>query len=312
MPLRKKISSAALFLLLFLFAAVFLSSPARYGQSVLNGLMLWAGAILPTALPLLVVLSLMVRSPAFSALSGRLSPTAEKLFRIPGVGAGAMLLSVLSGYPAGARTVAELSSGGRLKQGDVFYTACLCSTSGPAFCLGAAAGMFGSPAAGLLLFCSHLVAVGLISLLLPRLTGHKKSASAAPLPVRNGEPFSELLLGAVRSVLSVGALIALFFCLKEMLFSLLPPLSGVGEGILSGLLEVTAGVSALAKLKTPLSLALAAAEVSFGGLCVNAQQLSFLAGTGVKALPFLLIKLAHGVLAFALCYPLARLVFPGQ
>ena len=96
MPLRKKISSAALFLLLFLFAAVFLSSPARYGQSVLNGFMLWAGAILPTALPLLVVLSLMVRSPAFSALSRRLSPAAEKLFRIPGVGAGAMLLSVLS------------------------------------------------------------------------------------------------------------------------------------------------------------------------------------------------------------------------
>ena len=116
----------------------------------------------------------------------------------------------------------------------------------------------------------------------------------------------------MRSVLSVGALIALFFCLKEMLFSLLPPLSGVGEGILSGLLEVTAGVSALAKLKTPLSLALAAAEVSFGGLCVNAQQLSFLSGTGVKALPFLLVKCAHGLLAFALCYPLARLVFPGQ
>ena len=163
-----------------------------------------------------------------------------------------------------------------------------------------------------MLFLSHLVAVGLISLLLPRLTGHKKSASAASLPVRNGEPFSELLLGAVRSVLSVGALIALFFWLKEMLFSFLPPLSGVGEGILSGLLEVTAGVSALAKLKTPLSLALAAAEVSFGGLCVNAQQLSFLSGTGVKVLPFLLVKCAHGLLAFSLCYPLARLVFPGQ
>ena len=74
MPLRKKISSAALFLLLFLFAAVFLSSPARFGQSVLNGLMLWLTAIVPTALPLLVVLSLMVRSPAFLSLTRRLSP----------------------------------------------------------------------------------------------------------------------------------------------------------------------------------------------------------------------------------------------
>ena len=309
MPRMKKITSAAAFLLLVLFAAVFLSSPARFGQSVLNGLMLWLSAIVPTALPLLVVLSLMVRSPAFFAVTKRLSPFAEKLFRIPGAGAGAMLLSLLSGYPAGARTVAELASDGRLQKGDVFYTACLASTSGPAFCLGAAAAMFGSSAAGIVLFGSHLLAVWSVGLLLPRLTRHKAEPAPPPLP-KAREPFSALLISAVQAVLSVGALIALFFCINEMLFSLLPPLSGYGEGILSGLLEVTAGVSALAKLKTPLSLALAAAEVSFGGLCVNAQQLSFLAGTGVKMLPFLLVKCAHGLLAFAFCYPLALLVFP--
>ena len=309
MPRMKKITSAAAFLLLVLFAAVFLSSPARFGQSVLNGLMLWFTAIVPTALPLLVVLSLMVRSPAFFAVTRRLSPFAKKLFRIPGAGAGAMLLSLLSGYPAGARTVAELASDGRLQKGDVFYTACLASTSGPAFCLGAAAAMFSSPAAGMVLFCSHLLVVWSAGFLLPRLTRHKAEPAPLPLP-KAREPFSVLLVSAVQAVLSVGALIALFFCIKEMLFSLLPPLSGYGEGILSGLLEVTAGVSALAKLKTPLSLALAAAEVSFGGLCVNAQQLSFLAGTGVKALPFLLVKCAHGLLAFAFCYPLALLVFP--
>lgn len=309
MPRMKKITSAAAFLLLVLFAAVFLSSPARFGQSVLNGLMLWLTAIVPTALPLLVVLSLMVRSPAFLSLTRRLSPFAEKLFRIPGAGAGAMLLSLLSGYPAGARTVAELASEGRLQKGDVFDTACLASTSGPAFCLGAAAAMFGSPAAGMVLFGSHLLAVWSAGFLLPRLTRHKANPAPPPLP-KAREPFSALLFSAVQAVLSVGALIALFFCIKEMLFSLLPPLSGYGEGILSGLLEVTAGVSALANLKTPLSLALAAAEVSFGGLCVNAQQLSFLAGTGVKMLPFLLVKCAHGLLAFAFCYPLALLVFP--
>lgn len=309
MPRMKKITSAAAFLLLVLFAAVFLSSPARFGQSVLNGLMLWLTAIVPTALPLLVVLSLMVRSPAFLSLTRRLSPFAEKLFRIPGAGAGAMLLSLLSGYPAGARTVAELASEGRIQKGDVFYTACLASTSGPAFCLGAAAAMFGSPAAGMVLFGSHLLAVWSAGFLLPRLTRHKANPMPPPLP-KAREPFSALLFSAVQAVLSVGALIALFFCIKEMLFSILPPLSGYGEGVLSGLLEVTAGVSALANLKTPLSLALAAAEVSFGGLCVNAQQLSFLAGTGVKMLPFLLVKCAHGLLAFAFCYPLALLVFP--
>ena len=192
MPRMKKITSAAAFLLLVLFAAVFLSSPARFGQSVLDGLMLWFTAIVPTALPLLVVLSLMVRSPAFFAVTRRLSPFAEKLFRIPGAGAGAMLLSLLSGYPAGARTVAELASDGRLQKGDVFCTACLASTSGPAFCLGAAAAMFSSPAAGMVLFCSHLLAVWSVGFLLPRLTRHQAEPAPPPLP-KAREPFSALL-----------------------------------------------------------------------------------------------------------------------
>ncbi len=308
MPLSKKISSAAVFLLLLSFAAVFLSSPARYGQSVLNGLMLWLTCIVPTALPLLVVLSLMVRSPAFSALSRRLTRPAGAMFRVPGAGAGAMLLSLLSGYPAGARTVSELAQSGKLSKNDAFYAACLASTSGPSFCLGAAAGLFGSAKAGLLIFFAHLMAVGIVSFLLPRLKGHRPSGNAPPLTAKR-QPFSELLFSAVQAVLSIGALIALFFCLKEMLFSFLPPLTELWEGTLQGLLEVTAGVSALSKVGTPLALAISSAEVSFGGLCVNCQQLSFLTGAGIKPLPFLLVKALHGVLAFALCFPLALAFF---
>ena len=308
MPLSKKLSSAALFLLLLGFAAVFLSAPARYGESVLCGLMLWLSCIVPTALPLFVVLSLLINSPAFFALARRLSKPFGALFRVSGAGAGALLLSLLSGYPAGARAVSELAKSGKIGREEAFYAACLASTSGPSFCLGAAAGMFGSAKAGLLIFLSHLMAVGVVSFLLPRLKGYAPRGNALP-PSKDRQPFLELLAGTVQSLLSIGALIALFFCLKEMLFSLLPPLSPLLDGTLQGLLEVTAGVNALSKAGTPLSLAISCAEVSFGGLCVNSQQLSFLAGAGVKPLPFLFVKLLHGAVAFAICLPLAYALF---
>ena len=148
-----------------------------------------------------------------------------------------------------------------------------------------------------------------MGLLLPRLTRHK-AEPAPPLLPKAREPFSALLISAVQAVLSVGALIALFFCIKEMLFSLLPPLSGYGEGILSGLLEVTAGVSALAKLKTPLSLALAAAEVSFGGLCVNAQAALLPCGNGRKDAALSPCQMCARAARLCVLLSLALLVFP--
>lgn len=121
----------------------------------------------------------------FSRLSKGLAPLFSRLFGISGAGGCAALLSVLSGYPAGAKTVERLCEQGLLARDERLRCACLASTSGPAFLVGVAgAAMAGDPALGWLLFASHLAGVFGVSFLLGR-----KNPAGIPLrprPLRAG------------------------------------------------------------------------------------------------------------------------------
>ena len=70
---------------------------------------------------------------------------------------------------------------------------------------------------------------------------------------------------------------------------------------------MTAGCNLFSQDPRPLSLALCAFLVTFGGFCVLVQQLAFLTRAGIKPLPFLAVKFVQGLLAAAICFPLSLL-----
>ncbi len=207
----------------------------------------------------------------------------------------------------GARVLAELKKTGAVSNEELFRAACLATTSGPMFLVGAVgARMFSSPAAGWVLFSSHLLGVWTVSLLLG--IGKKAPVSPPRLPPARGD---DLIAQAVLSVLAVGGSIALFYAFGQMLsdFDLLG-LSRfpVLEGLLRGLLEMTCGCKLLSSELSPVRLAAAAFLTTFGGACVLVQQLAFLKGAGVKPLPFLAVKAAQGLVAGGVCYLFALLL----
>ena len=284
----------------------FLLRPARYMQCVSDGVSLWAVSVLPAALPFLVLTGLLAETPLFFRLARAAAPLFSRLFGISGAGGCAALLSVLSGYPAGAKAVERLYARRQIAREECLRCACLASTSGPAFLVGVAgAAMAGSAALGWLLFFSHVVGILGISLLLGR--GKHMPSAALPAAGRGAAALPETLASAVLSVLTVGGAVAVFYAFGCMLGDALAPLALPEEisAVLAGLLEMTAGCARLLASPTPLTLALAAFLVTFGGLCVLVQQWSFLAKTGIPFGKFVLVKLAQGLLAAIVCFALA-------
>lgn len=301
----KKLRSAAAFALLIAVMALFLSAPAHYAAVLLDGISLWAVCILPTTFPFLILTALMTETRCFSALSRRISRPMGALYALPGRAGGALLLALLSGYPVGARLTADLSRSGALSQKECFRLACLSSTSGPVFLVGTVGGvMFGSTKAGWILFFSHILAVWGSSLLLRGRGGGRTQP-----PVRQeSRSLYDILSQAILSILCVGGLICLFYCLADMLQSILPCLSELpplAQGALTGLVEMTAGCRALSAAASPLSLPLAAALITLGGACILCQEMTFLSPVGIKLLPFLAVKAAQAILTFALCLALS-------
>lgn len=302
-PLPVLAAAAVLLAMAFL-----LISPARYGRCVLDGISLWAVCVLPATFPFLFLTSLFSRLPLFRRVSDRLSKGAGALFGVSGAGGCTAVLSALSGYPVGARSTLDLSEKGVIGREEVFRLACLATTTGPMFLVGAVGGgMLSRPSLGWLMLICHYLGVWTVSFVLAR---GKEVPRSLPLPAADSQnALYDSLYGSVLSILCVGGSIALFYAFGQMLLDVLPPMPTAAEGLVRGLLEMTGGCRAFCADPSPLSLAACCFLVTFGGVCVLVQQLAFLPRAGVKTLPFLAVKLIQALLSGGLCYLAAAILW---
>ena len=280
----KRTASGLTALAVLLALLLFLALPAHYAESVKTGVMLWAVNVLPATLPLLVLTALLTHTALFPRIAGRISPMAGKLFAISGAGVCAGLLSLVSGYPVGARTVSDFKAAGHIGEDELLRVSALASTSGPAFLVGAVgAGIFSSVTAGWVLYLAHVLGVLTICFFM---RFRAKSAPAASPP--QTLPPRALPVSDLGGLISLPAPLIVF---------------------LRGLLEMTSGCSAFLGDPTPLALAQCAFFVTFGGVSVLVQQLAFLGPAGVPAGKFVGIKLLQGIAAagFALLLALGML-----
>ena len=287
-------------------------SPARYAAACLEGVSLWAKAVLPSLFPFLIFTALLTKLGAAERLAKKLAPLTRRC-KLPGIAAYCFLMSILSGYPVGSRIIADLAKNGAIDARQAARMSVLCSTSGPMFLVGSVGGaMFKDSRAGALLFASHLIAVLLVCLaFVPFL--RKLPENDSPARQANADNILyDSVHSAVISILCIGGFIAAFYVVSLALSDLyvlwlpekflglfFPP--EIAAGLCAGLLEATHGCAMLAASENFFALPAAAFSVTFGGACILCQQLSYLKQAGVKTGRFIGIKALQGIAAFLLC-----------
>ena len=106
----------------------------------------------------------------------------------------------------------------------------------------------------------------------------------------------------------ISGLLSPVFALTDRLSGLwaLPP--ELLRGFLLGLLEMTRGCLELGRTASPLAPVMAAFLISFGGVSINMQALSFLKKCNIKARTFFFRKTVHAFLSALLAIPLFLLL----
>ncbi len=244
--------------------------PQEAAQAVREGLALCAGTVIPSLFPFFVVVSLLLQLGLAEALQGLCGPFMGPLFRMRGVCALPLLAGLLGGYPAGARTAAELFQQGRLSQQEAELLLGFCDNCGPAFLLGyVGAGVLGDARAGAYLYLIHVLSALLAGMVLCRLCPGQGPVLPGGRTAARSVPFPQALTaaggGAVTATLNICAFVVLF----RVLAALLPP---VLPGAALGALEMVTGVSALSPGRA--GFVWAGAIVGWGGLSVHCQALS--------------------------------------
>lgn len=292
----------------FVAAAGLLLYPVSAADGARRGIGYCLNLLIPSLFPFMVLSAFLVKS-GLSDWMGRLfSPVTKFLFRLPGCSAPAILMSLIGGYPVGARAVASLREQNDITEKEAQRMLCFCVNSGPAFVISTVGGMMlGNLRSGILLFFSQILA-SLILGILCRFTLREPSREH-PSSIK-AIPQSALIASAAdasRGMAAMCSFVILFAVLVSVLIesgisdacshllSRLGVPQAASDCLLSVFLEVTGGCMDAVGAGAPL-LFLSFA-IGWGGLCVHFQVLSAASKIGISRLRFTLFRLLHGILA---------------
>ena len=317
-----------------------------------DGLNLWVVNVLPGVLPFVIGANLLMALGAVNMLGAALAPVMKSVFKVPGVGGFALAIGLVSGYPVGAKVVAEMRQNGDINRVQAQRLAAFTNNAGPLFILGAVAGgLFGSIALGYFLLVAHYVGTLVVGILM-RFYGRKYDADRDdegekqyPLHIRAyrsmaavqrkdgrgfGHIFGQAVANAVETMLLIGGFIVLFSVISAIL-SLMGVYTALGgifapffeffgtdinDGFFAGLVEMTNGLGKISQAGISRgTVTLAAAVLGFGGASIMFQSINFLSKTDVKTMLYVACKAAHGIISAAFAasfYPMFENMFVNE
>ena len=300
------ISSAAAFMIILV-----LIDPDTYVQSALTGLELFGTKVAPSLFPFFFFTGILTRLGAAEGMGRIMRRPIGLLYNAPGCGGYVWCMSILSGYPVGAKLVRELYDGKAVNGRQACTIASFTSTSGPLFIVGTvAASMFHAAKAGYILLAIHFIAA-LANGFLYR-AKNRRGGTAVTLPrMRISAALSESMKSALISCLTVGGFVVIFGMAADAVYNtglitaLAKPLSRImpngsvtlAEGLLLGLVEVTRGAAHMAGEDIYAALPCLSFILAFGGLSIILQSLSFLSACGISAGKFLRMKFTQSFIA---------------
>lgn len=289
------------FLTIFIFYIIFnmILFPSLYIGQTLDGITAWAFNVLPSLLPFIFFTKILSSLGTVEKFSLAFKKPCYHLFKTPPISSYVFFMSMISGYPVGAKMTSDLYTSGQITKSQAFKMSSFCSTSGPMFIIGAVGvGMLKNATYGYIIFISHILGALINGVLYRNLK--IKDDKAVNKKIQNTQEFnlSNTVIDSSLSIISVGAIIAIFFVVITSLspiFNLLP--SNIAC-IFKGLVEITKGcIDISGSMNGALAIISCTFIISFGGLSTIFQSIAMLNKLEQPISLFILQKFTHAIIA---------------
>lgn len=292
-------------------------------QAVKNSLNIWVNNVIPSLLPFFIATELLNNTNIPKIIGNLFNKFMRPIFNVPGIGAYALFMGIISGYPVGAKIVTNFRNNKLCTKEEAERLITFTNNSGPLFILGTVGiTLFYDSSIGLLLLFTHILAcisVGIIFRFWKTDKSKKRNENILDATVTFnslGEVLSKSILSAINSVVLIGGFIILFgiilsilqkIYILDFLNTLLVPcfnLFNINTDfitcILTGFLELTNGITMTASIASKnlgINVIICAFLLGFGGISIMLQVLSIISKSDISIKPYILGKLLHGTLA---------------
>lgn len=270
-------------MLLFLF-----STDLRIG--ITDGISLCLNSVIPSLFLFTVLAIFIYESRLLSGVGIFLQPVSQKVFRLNGQQTTVLLLSLVSGYPIGAKLLNEMYIKKEIDIKTAKIMLLYCVNAGPAFIVTAIGqSVLGSTSDGQRLLLAHVLSTVLMAFVFGRLL-----PKSPPLTRLNNSKiaavqiFVSSVTSAAKSMLGICAFVVMFSGICNTIINLKLP-QKVAKAMCS-VLEVTVGLQG----QTRNHLAQIAFLLGFGGLSVIFQIMTSAKDVKPNLFNLILSRVLHG------------------
>ncbi len=282
-------------------------NPENCINSSLEGAQLFVYKVFPTMFPFVILTNIIIDYDGVYIYAKTFGKILCKMMRLPHKSSIVLVISILCGYPLGAKYCCDLYE----KKDIDFNTAerllNIATNCSPLFIVGTiGSSMLNSKLYGYLLLISSYLSCFIMSILLPSKEIAEKAVYYNNYDCKNsnlGESLKRSTENSIYSCSLVAGFIVMFSVLlgqikNTLLFSAINQNKILGSIIL-GMVEMTNGCSIinLSKIDILLKLMLFSFFTSFGGLCVMSQVYAFAYKYKFNMLKYLSRKLIQGTIS---------------
>lgn len=280
---------------------ILLLSPDTAAQGAKNGLLLWAGVVLPALLPFMICSNVIVALNGIRLLILPFRFLLGRFLKLSDAGGYILVSGLLCGYPMGAKSCSDFLDEGRITPPEAKYLLSICNHPSPMFLLGFVALKLPPGVSPWLLLCSVYLPVLFLAPISRKLYGIKNRASSLPVTPWPRRSFDDSLLDSCDVMVKIGVYIMLFSILALYVLKL-PILESSWKAPLLGFIEITTGIQALsAAIPTAAGGMWIAAAAAFGGFSGIFQTKSVIKNAGLSIRHYTAWKAAHSLLS-AVCF----------
>ena len=323
-------------LLVLAICFVFITNPSFYAKSCLNAISVWSLKVLPMLLPFFIFTKIIVSiCPPKKNILDKLF---KKAYKTPDGSFLIFFLSVISGYPMGAKLISNIYENKHINNDDALTMLSFCSISGPMFMIGTVGvNIFGSYKAGLIILISNVLACLINGFIFRNKTKqkfnnnldknttnehqfNKNNNAIKSVELNSSNILADSVHDSLNSILLVGVYIVLSFLLIDLLKNIgfitnvsnaicgvfhMKDKQNVVESVLSGLIEITRGNIDLAttNLSLEVKTIISSGLIGFGGISVLMQSMAFIKNLNLPIKTIVKQKMMQGILAIICALP---------
>lgn len=274
---------------------------------------LWISSIIPSLFPFFVISDILIKYNITNYIPKFIKKIFTKLFNVSDNIVTIFFLSLISGFPSNARNVRSMYDMKLISDKEASHALIFTHFSNPLFILGTVSIFFlHNETLGLIILISHYLSniiLGIIS----------RNYNAIPiinnnLNINKQENFPKIFIGAIKNaidtLLTILGTLTCFLVISAMIINSIN-ISPYNSTILKGILEITMGLRSLSLIKISdiYKVVISSMFISFGGLSVHMQVLSFLIDTNISYRNFFIARIFHSIISAIISYILYIIIF---